>query len=84
MERRDKTGIRADLLKEAEEAAGKSRLVYRVNMNFYTIRGFLAELIGAGLLSQIGKQYKTTEKGLKYLETIKEQRNLLEVNTCKN
>ena len=54
--------------------AGKTRIVYQVNLNFKTVREHLDLLLEKGLLEAIPGEsimYKTTEKGEGALESHK-------------
>ena len=62
--------IMADILRVARGGAKKTWIVYKANLNFKIVRDYLAELKGKGLLSSqedIGF-YRTTERGLEFLE----------------
>lgn len=62
--------IMADILRVARGGAKKTWIVYKANLNFKIVRDYLAELKRKGLLSSqedIGF-YRTTERGLEFLE----------------
>ena len=74
-QRRNKLEIFAEILKIAEDGAGKTEIVYNANLNFNIVRKYLKELEEAGLISQCSKNgyygrtcLKTTEKGERYLQ----------------
>ncbi len=62
---------------------GKTRIVYTANMNFNTLKPYLAALIKSGLLvASEGKftsyrTYRTTSKGMDTLKRIRECQELL-------
>ena len=72
--KRSKQEIIAQILEVCLESASKTRIVYQVNLNFRTVNPYLEILIRNNLL-EIGKGeqtlYKTTQKGVDLLETIK-------------
>ncbi len=65
---RNRLEIYDAMLRVAKVNAGarKSHLVYKANLNFEIIKGYLRELLNKGLLRQTGSFYKTTEKGQDY------------------
>jgi predicted transcriptional regulator len=68
--RRNTFQIFAEILKIGRNGVKKSHIVYRANLNFNTFNKYLESLKTAGLM--IGPTsgsgvYKTTEKGVKYL-----------------
>jgi predicted transcriptional regulator len=76
MPRRSKDQIIANILSACQGAgANKTRIVYQVNMNFHTINPHLDLLIEKALIEVVqGKfvLYKTTAKGEKALECLRE------------
>ena len=54
-----------------EDGASKTRIVYQVNLNFKTVKGYLELLLEKGLLEAIPGEhimYKTTSAGERALE----------------
>ena len=72
-EKRSRDQIKAQILALCQEdCASKTQIVYQVNLNFKSVRGYLNLLLEKGLLEAIpGKpiMYKTTEKGEGALES---------------
>jgi len=63
--------IYADILKVATGGARKSHIVYKANLNFKIVKKYLSNLRESGLITDPeneSKLYRTTEKGLKYLD----------------
>ncbi|MEM2760946.1 MAG: winged helix-turn-helix domain-containing protein [Nitrososphaerales archaeon] len=78
--RRDKLTIMAQILKNVDEPIKKTRLLYRVGMNFQELDRYLHLLIRTGMVSVIGdrtKAYKITEKG-QYFLSIVDSRDIAE------
>jgi predicted transcriptional regulator len=72
--KRSKQEIIAQMLEVCLESASKTRIVYQANLNFRTINPYLDILIKNNLIEiSKGEQplYKTTQKGVDLLETIK-------------
>jgi predicted transcriptional regulator len=63
--------ISADILKVAMGGARKSHIVYKANLNFEIVKGYLKELTSSGLLQSPDhetKLFTTTEKGIEYIK----------------
>ena len=71
---RSRHEIMVSMLRIARTDMGvrKTRLVYKANLNFGIIKDYLQELIGKQLLSQTGSFYRTTEKGIEFMERYRE------------
>ena len=72
--RRSREKIISDILNVCDEGENVTRIVYRANTNFTTIRSCLDTLIKNGLIeSQPGtpKLYKTTPKGMNIMIRLK-------------
>jgi len=65
--RRNDIDICAEILKVAKDGAKKTRVVYRANLNFTSVKNYLRRLMDGGLLKKDGAEYKTTEKGTEYV-----------------
>jgi predicted transcriptional regulator len=76
MSRRSKDQIIANILSTCQGAgASKTRIVYQVNMNFHTINPHLDLLIEKTLIDIVQGSpvlYKTTRRGEKALERLRE------------
>lgn len=66
-EQRGKLDIMADILSVARDGAGKTEIVYKTNLNFTRLKGYIAYLEAKGLLEHIGPVYRSTEKGKEFL-----------------
>lgn len=80
--KRDTLTIIANTLKESVNGVGKTRLVYKTNLNFQSIKKYLLFLVNNDFLSVSfvdGKEIiKTTEKGLHFLKQIKNLEDFFE------
>ena len=79
--RRDRLYIMAEILGVAREGTLKTQIMYQANLSFAQLNEYLALLLKLNLLETVVAAdrniYKTTEKGLRYLESYKEIRELL-------
>ena len=77
--RRSKIEIINDILKLSANGAKKTELLYQGNFSFTQLQSYLSYLIEKNILEEseiqnnggIIKYYKTTEKGLIFLEDVK-------------
>ena len=73
--KRDTLTIIANALSESTNGISKTRLVYKTNLNFKSIKKYLVFLLNNGFLSVYnvdGKEvFKTTEKGLLLLKQLR-------------
>jgi predicted transcriptional regulator len=63
--------ISADILRVAKQGAKKSRIVYKANINFMIFEKYFKRLAEAGLIqisTQRNRLFKTTEKGVQFLD----------------
>jgi len=71
----------AEVLGVAREGTLKTQIMYRANLSFAQLNEYLSLLLELNLLEAVvanGKTiYKTSEKGLRYLESYREIRELL-------
>lgn len=78
---RNRLSIIADVLDVAKEGSGKTKIMYRASLSFSQINDYLPFLLDVNLLETIGnpkrRSYKTTNKGLRYLQYYMEIRELL-------
>lgn len=74
MKKRDSLDISADILRLATDGAIKTRIVYGANLNFKIVGGYLSRLTSLGLLEgrDNRKRYRTTEKGLSFIQRYEE------------
>ena len=79
--RRDRLYIMADILEVAIDGALKTQMMYRANLSFAQLNEYLKLLLEIKLLeipaSSDRKIYKTTNKGMRYLQSYREINDLL-------
>ena len=79
--RRDRLYIIAEILVIAKDGSLKTQIMYRANLSFAQLNEYLNFLIKRELLKVNADNkktfYKTTSKGVKYLENYEEISNLL-------
>ena len=79
---RDRVYIIAEVLSVAKDGSLKTQIMYRANLSFAQLNEYLSFLLKIKLLKvneENGKTfYKTTPKGMKYLENYKKLLELLE------
>ena len=78
---RNRLEIIADILEIAKEGQLKTRILYDWNLNFSQLNEYLVFMIKMGFL-EVNKDnekriYRTTNRGLKYLESYEEISSLL-------
>jgi len=83
----------AEILEVAMSGALKTQLMYRANLSFAQLNEYLKFLLDLKLLeAEVNTQrvYKTTSKGMRYLQSYREIKELLkkerrhEENSCNN
>ena len=70
--RRSQADICADILRVASNGAKKSHIVYKANLNFRIVKGYIQTLIMGGLLAAEEDKFYSTEKGNEFLKKYKE------------
>lgn len=79
--RRDRLFIMAEMLEIAKGGSLKTAVMYRANLSFAQLNEYLSLLLNLNLLERNKTSdkviYKTTEKGLRYLQSYKDIRELL-------
>jgi predicted transcriptional regulator len=80
--RRSDIEIIAEMLKVGENGAGKTEIMYSVNMSYSQIQKYLGYLVSEGFIDtiKIGNPcvyYRVTEKGLKLLELLSSVKEML-------
>jgi len=79
--RRDRLYIIAEILDIAKDGALKTQIMYKGNLSFSQLNTYLELLLDTGLLEIIKAAkksiYKTTKKGVQYMESYKEVVNTL-------
>lgn len=70
MRYRSRTDIVSQILEAANGGATKTKIMYRAFLSYAQLRDYLAVLLENDLLGydQKSSEYKTTEKGLKFLK----------------
>jgi predicted transcriptional regulator len=88
--RRDKLYIIAEILEIAKEGTLKTQIMYRANLSFTQLNGYLSFMLKINLLEKIlhndKETYKATYKGLEFLQRYREITELLKTqgDNCKN
>ena len=80
--RRSDIEIIAEMLKVGENGAGKTEIMYSVNMSFSQIQKYLGYLLSEGFVDTIkignpGVCYQVTEKGQRLLELLGSVKEML-------
>ena len=80
--RRSDIEIIAEMLKVGENGAGKTEIMYSVNMSYSQIQKYLGYLISEGFIDtvKIGNPcvyYRVTEKGQKLMELLNSVKDML-------
>ena len=73
--RRSNIEIIGDMLRVGEDGAGKTEIMYSVNMSYAQIQKYLGFLIGHGFIDKVhvgnpSVTYQVTEKGMSLLRSI--------------
>jgi predicted transcriptional regulator len=80
--RRDRLYIMAEILEVTLEGALKTQVMYKANLSFAQLQQYLSLLLDLNLLelTESNKKalYKTTIKGMRFLESYKQIQELLE------
>jgi predicted transcriptional regulator len=83
--RRDRLYIMGEILETARDGSLKTQIMYRANLSFAQLNEYLSFLLEVGLLKETsddGKAiYRTTRKGVRFLQNYYEIRNLLRVKS---
>ncbi|MBC8498259.1 transcriptional regulator [Candidatus Bathyarchaeota archaeon] len=67
--RRSSADICADILSVAVNGAKKTHIVYKANLNFRIVKGYISTLVSGGLLTpEEDERYYSTEKGVEFLK----------------
>ena len=79
--RRDRMFIMAEILEVALDGALKTHMMYRANLSFAQLNEYLKLMLDLRLLEITGKNgktvYKTTSKGMRYLQSYRDINELL-------
>jgi predicted transcriptional regulator len=81
MKYRSRTELTSSILEAANGGGGatKTKIMYKAFLSYAQLKDYLAMLIENSLLSREGDNYKTTSKGIRFLQTTRELGSLLEV-----
>jgi predicted transcriptional regulator len=81
MKYRSRTELASSILEAANGGgATKTKIMYKAFLSYAQLKDYLAMLIGNSLLSREGDIYKTTSKGIGFLQTTRQLSDLLEVH----
>lgn len=79
--RRDKLHIIAQILEIAKDSTLKTQIMYKANLSFAQLNEYIHFMLSIGLLTKLMENrretYKTTEKGLNFLQRHTEITELL-------
>ena len=79
--RRDKLYIIAEILEIAKDGVLKTQIMYRANLSFTQLNDYLKFMLKNALLEKVllndKEVYKTTEKGMNFLQRYREITELL-------
>ena len=75
--RRGSITIIVDILSVAGEKAKKTRIVYKADLNFRMLEEYLPHLVDKELIENTDGEYKTTEKGEKFLTDYQKMKEML-------
>ena len=86
--RRDHLFIMAEILEVAMDGALKTQVIYRANLSFAQLNEYLKLMLDLKLLEMVRNSerniYKTTAKGVRYLQSYREIRDLLKKDRGSN
>jgi predicted transcriptional regulator len=81
MKYRNRAELASNILEAANGGgATKTKIMYKAFLSYAQLKEYLAILIENGLLSREADNYKTTSKGIRFLQTTRELGSLLEVH----
>ena len=79
--KRGKHAITVEILKLAKKGVNKTKIMYEGKLSFFQLKKYLGSLQKSGHLKKDKKTYKTTDKGLAYLDNIQGVENILLAST---
>jgi predicted transcriptional regulator len=82
MRYRSRTELASNILEAANGGATKTRIMYKAFLSYAQLKEYLAMLADNGLLVRDieGDLYRTTNKGIRFLETSRQLGGLLEIS----
>jgi len=69
--------IYAEILAQAKEGITKTRIMYQANLSFLQLKKCLNELTSFGLIEVQNLLYKTTVRGVRFLDLYEEVQSLV-------
>jgi predicted transcriptional regulator len=69
--------IYAEILAQAKEGVTKTRIMYQANLSFLQLKKCLNELTSLGLIEIQNLLYKTTVRGVRFLDLYEEVQSLV-------
>lgn len=75
--RRSRDKIISEILKVCLDGANKTKIVYKVNLNFMAASRYLEVLIKHGFIEMSDGKYKTKEKGKQFLNSYQDIQDLI-------
>jgi predicted transcriptional regulator len=82
MKNRSRTELASYILEAANGGATKTKIMYKAYLSYAQLKEYLSVLIENGLMARDvdGDLYRTTSKGIKFLETSRKLGGLLEAS----
>ena len=80
MRNRSRIELASNILEAANGGATKTKIMYKAFLSYAQLQEYLAMLIANSLLMREGDIYKTTSRGIGFLQTTRQLSGLLEVN----
>jgi predicted transcriptional regulator len=77
---RSRTDLASNILEAANGGATKTKIMYKAFLSYAQLKEYLAMLIANSLLMREGDIYKTTSRGIGFLQTTRQLSGLLEVH----
>lgn len=81
--RRTKEEIIAQILESSKAGVPKSRIMYQSFLNYSQLEKYLEYVLNLGLIQNDGKLYTITEKGIEYLESFNELKEIDDISSTK-
>jgi predicted transcriptional regulator len=78
MKNRSRTEIISLILEAAKEGASRTKILYKAMLSYTQARDYLTALLEAGLVEKVDNTFKTTEKGIQFLQINEPLQKMLE------
>jgi predicted transcriptional regulator len=75
--KRGRLEIMAEILCYCEQQKAKTKIMYKINLNYAQLKRHLKSLTSQGLLTTNKNKYATTQKGYRFLELFSELNSIL-------